>query len=257
MLNDQYFYNATIRKTVAVFGTLFNNIYTGKTVSGKLTQTARVPISYGPRERFLVRLENADNVNDADVAVKLPRMSFEMTSISYDAASALNRNNVRTFPVEGNNDSRIVVRQAVPYIIGMQLSILTDNQDTGLQIVEQILPNFQPEYTLAVKDMEGPGTKTDVPIVLNGVTLSDDYEGDFEASRRQIIYTLDFTIKVKFVGSIVKTKKIIKDISVNLSTGSPCNPDTTPDDRVRVQLGDPVNDTPDDFTVVTTYGFDD
>lgn len=256
MLNDQYFYNATVRKTVAVFGSLFNNIYTGKTVSGKLTQVARVPISYGPRERFLVRLENADNVNDADVAVKLPRMSFEIMSISYDAQAALNRNNVRTFPLDGNNSERVIVRQAAPYIIGMQLSILTDNQDTGLQIVEQILPNFQPEYTLAVKDMEGPGTKTDVPIILTGVTLSDDYEGDFEASRRQIIYTLDFSIKVKFVGSIVQKTKIIKDISVNLSSGNPCDPATTPDDRVRVQLGDPINDTLDNFTVVTTFGFD-
>jgi hypothetical protein len=257
MLNDQYFYNATVRKTVAVFGSLFNNIYTGKTVSGKLTQVSRVPISYGPRERFLVRLENADNVNDADVAVKLPRMSFEITSISYDSAAVLNRNNTRTFPIDGNTNERIVVRQSAPYLIGMQLSILTDNQDTGLQIVEQILPNFQPEYTLAVKDMEGPGTKTDMPIVLTGVTLSDDYEGDFEASRRQIIYTLDFNIKVKFVGSIVQKSKIIKDISVNLSSGNPCLPDTMPDDRVRVAVGDPVNDTPDNFTVVTTFGFDD
>jgi hypothetical protein len=256
MLNDSYYYNATVRKTVAVFGSLFNNIYTGKMVSGKLTQVTRVPLSYGPRERFLARIENADNVADADVAVKLPRMSFEITSISYDPTAVLNRNNKRTFTVPGENGEKVVVRQGVPYIIGMQLSVLTDNQDTGLQIIEQILPNFQPDYTISVKDMEGPGTKTDVPIVLSGVTLSDDYEGDLEGSRRSIIYTLDFNIKVRFVGSVTEKSKIIKDITVNLSSGNPCDGTAQPDTAINIALGDPINDTPDNYTVITTFGFD-
>lgn len=256
MLNDAYFYNATVRKTVAVFGSLFNNIYTGKMVSGELTQVSRVPLSYGPSERFLARIKNADNVNDANVAVKLPRMSFEITSIAYDSTTVLNRNNVRTFPIAGNNSEKVVVRQSAPYILGMQLSILTDTQDSGLQIVEQIIPNFQPEYTLSVKDMNGPGSKTDMPVILNGVTLSDDYEGDFEASRRVIIYTLDFSIKVRFVGPTTSTVKVIKDITVNLTTGDPCLPETTPDTSINVALGDPINDTPDNYTVITTFGFD-
>jgi hypothetical protein len=182
-------------------------------------------------------------------------MSFEITSISFDPAAVLNRNNKRTFTIPDDNGSKTVVRQSVPYILGMQLSILADNQDSGLQILEQILPSFDPAYTLAVKGMEGPDTKTDVPFILNGVTLQDDYEGDFESGRRSIIYTLDFSIKIKFVGPITNKEKIIKDITVNLTTGDACDPDTTRDEYVNVALGDPENDTPENYTVVTTYGF--
>lgn len=255
MLDDTYFYNATIRKTVAVFGSLFNNIYTGRLISGKLTNVMRVPLAYGPRERFLVRIRDADNSTHSDVAVKLPRMSFEITSISYDTTAVLNRNNSRTFVAPGDNSSRTIVRQAVPYILGMQLSILADNQESGLQILEQILPSFPPEYTVTIKGMEGPDSKTDVPFILNGVTLQDDYEGDFESGRRSIIYTLDFSIKIKFVGRVTNKAKIIKSVTVDLTTGNPCDPNTVPDDRVKVELGDPENDTEENYTVVTTFGF--
>lgn len=254
MLNDTYFYNSTIRKTVAVFGSLFNNIYTGRLISGKLSNVVRVPLSYGPRERFLVRIRDADNSANADVAIKLPRMSFEITSISYDTTAVLNRNNVRKF-ADADNSSKVIVRQAVPYILGMQLSILADNQESGLQILEQILPSFPPEYTVTIKDMEGPGSRTDVPFILNGVTLQDDYEGDFESGRRSIIYTLDFSIKIKFIGSANSKSKIIKSVSVNITTGNSCDLDTIPDDRVKVELGDPNNDTEENYTVVTTFGF--
>lgn len=256
MLDESYFYNATVRKTVAVFGSIFNNIYTGKLISGKLENVSRVPLAYGPRERFLVRIRDADNSNNADVAVRLPRMSFEITSINYDTTAVLNRNNSRTYTIADDNSQKTLIRQAVPYVLGMQLSILADNQDSGLQILEQILPTFAPEYSVSVKDMEGPGTKTDVPIILNGVTLQDDYEGDFENGRRSIIYTLDFTIKIKFIGSTKKKVKVIKEVIVNLSSASPCDLNSIPDDRIKVSLGDPVNDTEDDFTIVTTYGFD-
>jgi hypothetical protein len=256
MLDNSYFYNATIRKTVAVFGSLFNNIYTGKTLSGKLENVTRVPISYGPRERFLMRIKDAENVDNAEVAVKLPRMSFEITSLTYDSAAALNRNNIRKFPVDGNNNERVVVRQSAPYILGMQLSVLTDNQDSGLQVVEQILPNFQPEYTLSIRDMEGPGTLTDVPIILNSVGLQDDYEGDFEAGRRTIIYTLEFSIKIRFTGSVIERSKIIKNVTVNIPVGDICDEETGGKSFVNVALGDPINDTPNNYTVITTFGFD-
>lgn len=255
MLNDTYFYNASIRKTVAVFGSLFNNIYTAKHISGKLVDTQRVPLSYGPRERFLVRIRDADNNDNADVAIRLPRMSFEVTSINYDTASALNRNNKRTFVVDGDNGKRTVVRQGVTYILGMQLSVMAEAQDSGLQIVEQILPYFNPDYTVSIKDMEGPGTKTDVPITLNGVNLQDDYEGDFEASRRLIIYTLDFSIKVKFVGTASTQANIIKEVTVNTITDDLCDPNANPADKIHIGLGDPVNDNEDSYTVVTTFGF--
>lgn len=252
---DAYYYNATIRKTVAIFGSVFNNIYTGKMLSGKLTNVTRVPLSYGPRERFLVRMRTADNKSNADVAVKLPRMSFEITSISADTAAILNKNNFTRIPIAGTTNEVLKIRQAVPYIIGMQLTILADNQDSGLQIVEQIIPNFIPDYTLSVKDMEGPGTLTDVPITLQDVELSDDYEGDFESSRRSIIYTLNFAIKVKFVGDTTHRSKIIKIVSIDLNNSMSCD-DLVPSEHIDVRLGDLVNDTPENHTVITTFGFD-
>lgn len=253
MLDDSYFYNATIRKSVAIFGSVFNNIYVGKLISGKLNDVYRVPLSYGPRERFLARIRNVNNVNNADVAIKLPRMSFEITSLNIDNSSILNRNNTRKFQIDGNSNETITVRQAVPYILSMQLSVYADNQDSGLQIVEQILPNFKPEYTLSVKDMEGPGTNTDVPIILKDVTLQDDYEGDFESGRRQIIYTLNFDIKIKIVGATTNKAKIIKSVIVDLFSSDYCS-DPNAVDRTTVSVGE--NDTPDNYTVVTTFGFD-
>jgi hypothetical protein len=256
MVKENYFYNATIRKTVAVFGSLFNNIYTAKNIDGKLTDIARVPLAYGPRERFLARVKSTDiQRNAADIAIKLPRLSFEITSLSLDTTKIINRNNIRSFPVADNTDSRIKIQQGVPYILGMQLTAYADNQDNMLQIVEQILPSFRPEYTVSVKDMEGPGTRTDLPIILNGVTPTDDYEGDFESSRRIIMYTFDFSLKITFVGQVNNRQGIIKEITVNIMDGVPCG-DAEEVDRIHHILGDPENDTPDNYTVITTFGFD-
>lgn len=257
MLNDSYYYNATVRKTVAVFGSLFNNIYTGKVISGQLSNVIRVPLAYGPRERFLVRIRTADNSENADVAIKLPRMSFEITSLSYDSTVKLNKNNYQKFPVEGTTDSVLKVYQSIPYILGLQLNIIADNQDLALQVMEQIIPLFAPDYTVTVKDMEGPGTRTDLPFTLSGVTMQDDYEGDFETGRRTIIYTLDFNVKIKFIGSTTANdSKVIKSVTVNLPNGGPCDVNNAPVTSVTTSLGDPINDTPDNYTVVTTYGFD-
>jgi hypothetical protein len=254
MVNDSYFYNATIRKTIAVFGALFNNIYTGKLIDSKLTNIARVPLAYGPRERFLVRIRQADNSDNADVAIKLPRMSFEINSLSFDAANKLNKTNIKTFET-GDNGERTVVRQASPYILGISLNVMSRGQDDALQVLEQIIPAFDPTYTITVKEFEGPGTKTDLPITLNSVALQDEYEGDFESGRRTIIYTLDFSLKIKFIGSITTLRKVIKSITVDLYNGNVCD-DPDPIDRVNLELGDPINDTADDFTVINTYGFD-
>jgi hypothetical protein len=122
-------------------------------------------------------------------------------------------------------------------------------------VFEQIVPYFTPDYTVAVKDLEGPGSITDVPILLTATNLQDDYEGDFGNSRRTIIYTLDFDIKFKFMGIQSGPSKIIKVVDVDLYD-TPIMPDALPVDGVRVELGDPINDTPENYTVITTYGFD-
>ena len=200
----KYFYNQTLKKTVAVFGTIFNNI---KVVRQGTAET-RVPIAYGPRQKFLARIQSdTAAASDKTIAIKLPRMSFEITSIDFDSTTKLNKFNKRVLPIDGQTAKSNIVYQSVPYTVGMQLNIYAKNQDDALQIFEQILPTFTPEYTVAIKDLEGPGTVTDVPIVLNSTSFSDDYEGDFE-TRRTLVYTLDFTMKVRFAGGVSEGKLI-------------------------------------------------
>jgi len=256
MLSGSYYYNANLKKIVAVFGTLFNNISIAKRVNGKMTGIQRVPISYGPRQKFLTRLASENGDENGDVAIKLPRMSFEIVSIAYDSTTKLNKLNSQSYPVTNNSVSKSRIYGATPYRLSMQLNILARQQDDALQIFEQIIPYFTPEYTVAVKDLEGPGSITNVPFMLTSTSLQDDYEGDFENSRRTIIYSLDFDIKIKFRGIESAPGKIIKTVDVNLFNTTTLQ-NATAIDRVNVRLGDPANDTPEDYTVVTTYGFDD
>lgn len=257
MLASRYYYNESIKKIVAVFGSLFNDITVAKRVNGNTEGFSRVPLSYAPRQKFLERLAASEGGDSAagPVAVRLPRMSFEISSMSPDTSGKLNRLNQTYQAIDGDNTNRARVYQSTPYTMGMALNIYARQNDDALQILEQILPYFSPEYTVTVKELEGPETLTDLPIILNSISLNDDYEGDFTASRRQIIYTLEFTLKVKFSGLIrTENPKIIKYVSAALYDQiTKENPDVT----VNVSLGDPENDTPDNYTVVTTYGFAD
>jgi hypothetical protein len=257
MLNGEHFYNQTLKKAVAVFGTVFNNIKIVRQGTGE----TRVPIAYGPRKKFLARIQaDTDAATEKSIAIKLPRMSFEITSIDFDTSSKLNRYNKRCMPIPGETTKTNVVNQSVPYTLSMQLNIYAKNQDDALQIFEQILPTFAPDYTIAVKDMEGPGTITDVPIVLTGTSIQDDYEGDFQ-TRRTLIYTLDFTMKVRFVGAVGEGKVIrTVDTFFYSDTDEPTvqkTLDPYPDENVNktVAATDEPGLDPTD-TVTTTYGFD-
>jgi hypothetical protein len=261
IFNGSHFYNQTLKKCVAVFGTIFNNIKIVQFQKGEV----RVPIAYGPRKKFLARI-SADTVSayDKSVAIKLPRMSFEITSISFDSTAKLNKLNKRILS-SSTTTGISSVYQSVPYDIGMQLNILAKNQDDALQIFEQILPAFTPEYTIAVKDLEGPGTVTDVPIVLTSTSIQDDYEGDFQ-TRRTLIYTLDFTMKVKFAGGTTDGK-IIRQVDVhfyadteNQAEQKAANDDGvnsgSHDENVRHTVAasdEPPLDSTD--TITTTFGF--
>ena len=215
----QQFYNETIRKVVIAFGTMFNDIHlVRKDNSGTIIQTMKVPLAYGPRQKFLVRLrEDADLTKQ--VAVTLPRIGFEITGLSYDPARKLNR--VQKFrKVKGDNNKQLDTQyMPVPYNVDFDLYILSKQSDDALQIVEQILPYFQPDYTVTIKDNIEMGTKRDVPIVLNSVTYEDDYEGDF-TSRRSIIYSLSFTTKFYLYGPVTSSK-VIKTVQVDQYTDLP------------------------------------
>lgn len=250
MLDGTHYYNQTLKKTVAVFGTVFNNL---KIVRKGVGET-RVPLAYGPKSKFLARIEQDSSLEDQKLAIKLPRMSFEITSIDRNTSNALNKSNVKLFDVAGTELSKNVLKQSVPYDIGMQLNIIAKNRDDALQIFEQIVPTFVPEYTVAIKDMEGPGNSVDVPIILNNTSFEDSYEGDF-TTRRTLIYTLDFIVKVRFTGR-VSPNPSIRIVDIDLYNNSTSASASEPVDRVKTALSSD-DDTPDNFTAITTFGFDD
>lgn len=200
-----HFYHATIRRFVSVFGTLFNNIsVVRKDTQGNVKSMVRVPLAYGPKEKFLVRIDEQPELSNPNVAIKLPRMSFEILSIAYDTQAKLNRNNKILI------DNKVYYTYA-PYNISLNLSIMAKNQDDALQIIEQIIPYFQPEYTITIKESISGSLKTDIPITLSTIDMQEDYEGDF-MNRRAIIYTLSFDAKLRFYGpdrSVGQIKKVI------------------------------------------------
>lgn len=207
-----YFYHSHIRKTVAVFGTLFNNINVQrKDTNGTSINNVKVPLSYGPKQKFLARLFEEPDLNAPEVAIRLPRMSFEITGMQYDTSVKLNKMNTIAQPnIHGQN----TIRNPVPYIISFQLSIYAKNQDDALQVVEQIIPYFNPEYVVTIKEIPSLNISRDIPIVLQSVNYSDDYEGDF-ASRRVLMYSLDFSMKTFFYGPITQNQGVIKDAIIN------------------------------------------
>jgi len=212
-----YFYNETIRKTVIAFGTLFNNIKIKKFASdGKAISQIKVPVAYGPMQRFLARIEQQANFDD-NVALTLPRISFELTSYAYDPSRKSSP--VTKFTGKGSDKTKHKkVFLPVPYEIGFRLSFATKLQDDALQIIEQILPFFQPSYSVTVNMLEGVEEKRDVPFTLANVSFVDEYEGDF-STRRFIQYDLDFVAKTYFYQEIPTDESgIIKKVQVDYST---------------------------------------
>jgi len=207
-----YFYNETIKRCVSVFGTLFNNVDVKKIKSdGTVLSQFRVPISYGPKQKFLDRLAEEPNLSDRNrSAITLPRMAFELTGFEYDAQRQQNKL-IRSIKNQYEADGKRGFQYApAPYNLNFTLSILAKNMNEALQIVEQIIPYFQPEYTVTMKMVDGIPDNRDVPVVLNGVSFSDEYEGSFE-DRRIIEYTLDFQMKTYFFGPIY-TGRMIKNV---------------------------------------------
>lgn len=212
-----HFYHEKIRKCVSVFGSLFNNIYVvRRTTGGSSISQVKVPLSYAPKTKYLERVrEVPDLVNDTKVAVKLPRMSFEILTFAYDNTRQLTK--VSNFSAVGSSiNNRQQFYSPVPYSINFQLNIYAKSQDDALQIVEQILPTFNPQYTLTIKPFasEYPAFKEDIPIIIQGLSFSDDFEGPQE-TRRTIIYTLDFEMKVNFYGAI-GSSSVIRQADANV-----------------------------------------
>lgn len=206
------FHHEHLRRYIVVFGTMFNNIVVSrKTSAGVVDKRIKVPISYSPRDKLLARIETDPNLRKPD-AVSLPRMGFEMTSMTYAGERKLTT--VKKFTAAGTNGSnRTIMYAPVPYDVNFQLSIMVKNAEDGTQILEQILPFFTPEWTNTVQLIDDMDIKLDIPLVLVSVSSDDTYDGDFE-TRRALVWTLDFTMKCYFFGPI-KSKKLIKLANVN------------------------------------------
>ena len=248
----QQFYHETMRKVVVAFGTIFNNInIVRKNNSGTIIQKMKVPLAYGPKQKFLTRLDNDPSLNKK-VAVTLPRIGFEIANLAYDPVRKLNR--VQKFKkTKSSNTNKLDVQyMPVPYNLDFTLYIMAKNSDDALQIVEQVLPYFQPDYTITINDMSDMGIKRDVPIILGSVSYEDNYQGNFE-ERRAIIYTLTFTAKFYLYGPVTSSK-IIKTVQVDQYTDLPDNSPSR-QQRFTVTPNPASADADDDFGFNETTSF--
>ena len=216
----EHFYYEAIRKTVIAFGTLFNNIYIKhKNNEGKIVSTLKVPFAYGPTQKFLARLEQSPDLNKP-IQITTPRMSMEITGLSYD--SARKGSTTRAFISKDSDNKPKKSYLPVPYNLNFELSIFTKLEDDMFQIVEQILPYFQPHYTVTIIAVEEIQEKKDIKFNLDNISISDNYEGNFE-DRRALIWTLKFTAKIYMflpVSTDSVESNIINKISIGFAAGS-------------------------------------
>jgi len=212
---DTPFYHGSIKSAIVGFGSLFSNIRIerkiGDSVKGTTAQTLQIPISYAPKERWLVRLEQ-DSSLENHTYTSLPRMSFEITGYNYDSTRKTNRSQNVTCGT--GQSSMKSMPSPIPYNVEISLYVLTKTQEDALQIIEQILPTFTPEYTLVIKAVPSMNVIQNVPVILNSVSVMDDYEGDFQ-TRRFVTHTLNFTLKLNLFGGI-STNGVIETVFANV-----------------------------------------
>jgi|TARA_B100000035_G_scaffold62843_1_gene50864 hypothetical protein len=206
-----YSYHEIFRKTVVAFGTLFNNIELRRS-----DEVMKVPLAYGPKAKFLARLDQVPDPTNKRVQITLPRISFEINGITYDSSRKVSPTQKIAIPTSNTKNKNVFM--PVPYNLGFELAIISKNQEDGLQILEQILPYFQPHYNLSVKLLPSMNEVKDVPVVLQNIDYEDDYEGDF-STRRAIIYTLQFSVKTYLYGPVTEPK-VIKKAIVDYSTSA-------------------------------------
>ena len=246
-----HFYNEGLRKLTIAFGQLFNNIIIENTSStGAVTKRIRVPLAYAPKEKFLVRLDEQSNLENRQFATTLPRLGFEITGLSFDPSRKLNKMN-KTIKVKENEDGKVNYYNytPVPYNINFSLYSFTATAENGLMIIEQILPWFQPEYTVTMKVIPEMDITRDIPIILNSVNYEDSYNGEF-TQRRAVIYTLNFTAKTYLYGPMNNSKVIKKvqdDLYSDIDTSNKAR-----EERITVVPNPTTADADDDFGFTTT-----
>jgi hypothetical protein len=249
-----YFYNESMRRMTIGFGQIFNNIQIKrKNDAGKIIQTIRVPLAYGPKEKFLVRLDQQSSLSNREFAITLPRMGFEISSIAYDPTRKLTR--IQKFKqVKSGKDGKVLDFNytPVPYNISYNLFSFTASAEAGLQIIEQILPFFQPDFTVTINAIPTLNIKRDIPIILNSVNYEDTYSGDF-TTRRAVIYTLNFTAKTYLFGPST-SQKVIKTVQTDQYSDTD-RVNKARESRIIVVPSPTTADADDDFGFTTTIDF--
>ena len=246
------FYHETIKRSVSVFGTLFNNI----SIQREGGTTIKVPLAYGPRQKFIARLQQQSTLGldgtTVRTAMSLPRMAFELTSIDYDAVRKLSK---KTQLKKAKSTAPTVMQyqySPAPYNLGFDLNVMVKNTDDGLQIIEQIMPYFTPDFTVSINTIPDVGDKRDIPIILSSITQNDEYEGDF-TTRRVLTYTLSFIMK-NYIYGPVRDSEIIRKVNVRtyMESGTGDISDVTTAGKVSDQTVEP---TPSDADPDDTFTY--
>ena len=247
----KYFYNEGLRKVTVAFGAIFNKIQIQRTdSSGNVIQSIMVPLAYAPKEKFLARLNQQADLEEREFAITLPRMSFEIKTLSYDPDRKLTR--LQKFKtIKSGKDGKVLNYNytPVPYTISFDLNVYTAAAEGGLQIVEQILPFFQPDYTVTINVVPELNLKRDVPIILSQVDYQDSYDGSF-TERRAVVYTLSFDAKTYLYGP-AQTQKVIKTVQSDIYTDID-TADKSREERITVVPNPESADADDDFGFTTT-----
>jgi hypothetical protein len=208
-----HFYHKLTRKYVVLFGTMFNNITLIKTNqdTGAEIERMKIPITYAPKEKYISRLRSDPDLQ-RQIQIRLPRLSFELTGMSYDATRK--QNSLLKVAKSNSSASGKSSYMHVPYDLSFELNLYARNIDDGTQIIEQILPYFTPDYTVTINPVSSLGVLKDIPITLDSVQYNIEHEGNFD-SIRFITWTLSFTMKVDFFGP-VSNPKIIRKVIANI-----------------------------------------
>ena len=207
MFKNVQFYHQHVKKAITAFGTIFSNININRIDGNDVTQQVlRVPLAYSTKQKFLSRIRTTIDERKDLTAILLPRMGFDIQSFQYDVArkvSPIQNNKAIVDGAPVTSVSRSFV--STPWNMTLSLYVYAKNQEDGLQIIEQILPFFNPDFSITVNELPELGIKRDIKITLDRVNYEDNYEGEL-AARQSIIWTLDFTMRLNFYGNISNQK---------------------------------------------------
>lgn len=246
MFLRQHFYHQHIRKAIIAFGTIFNQITVKRfNADEEIVQSIRVPLSYSPKNKFLARIAEVPTPTTQAAAIILPRMGFEITGLQYNPARKINLLTKNVAIGQGDDPNKLRAQfTSTPYDMNVSLYIMAKNQDDGLQIIEQIIPFFNPDFCVTVNDIPEMGIKRDLQIILDNISYEDNYEGDY-LQRRSIIWTINFTLGLNLYGP-VEQQNIIRTSIANTYTDI---------DQPNYQQQYQVTTNPNDATVVDDWDY--